>query len=605
MAKYELLEPVTRGSVETFVARRLSTDERVLVHIFECPEQRQDQPTVLWVLESFRAVAPAPPELVLGTGKYSGTSYAYLVTKLPESTVLQAWVRSYQAQEETKGKDALPDSAAVPDFSHSSKEVPPPHVWGTDQSGVVGRFDQPGETRLMLGALPADVKVPTESSDTPSARQTGAAGLADTTINFNGTDFGAVENARLRDPGEFTRQFSGLENLSEDTDLGTPPETPSQKGRPRFVAATDAGPGLVAESGTPDGSGSPSGMPNGASQASAPASASLAETARIAGVNLTAAPQPKESIDPASDKRDDTKSGEFTRFFQGPFHGERPSQTPNLSRAVSPPPKQPGEFTKIFGKNDGVPSQGAFASQSRFGEPPGEEDPGTLAPWFHNAGDRLRTSEAHDPTPQYTEIIDVNTRDFATFVRQPSPGVPIPPRAPVDSPAQPPVPEFWNGKNLPAAETTLTVGPEADGATRVFSARGRDSLDGSATRQDGPSDFTRIISGGLRNPSPSEEESLTPTESHGDFVKKLAAPPAVSPFRSSLPGPSPPPQFQQPGQHPHMPTPPGVPAPPLPPASPLGSAVPKPTGPPWTLIIVLNGLFIIAVLLVLYFALKH
>ena len=60
-AKYEFLESVTRGAVETFVARKVATDERVLVYIFECPEQPPNKPTVQWILESFRAVAPDPP----------------------------------------------------------------------------------------------------------------------------------------------------------------------------------------------------------------------------------------------------------------------------------------------------------------------------------------------------------------------------------------------------------------------------------------------------------------------------------------------------------------------------------------------------------------
>src|SRR5664279_1430312 len=111
-SKYEILEPVTSGSVETFVARSLATDERVLVHIFECPEQRPDQPTVQWVLQSFQAIASEPTGLVLATGRYSGTTYAYLVTKLPESAVLDAWVRSYQARRETPA--AAPASPQQP-----------------------------------------------------------------------------------------------------------------------------------------------------------------------------------------------------------------------------------------------------------------------------------------------------------------------------------------------------------------------------------------------------------------------------------------------------------------------------------------------------------
>src|SRR5215472_10263402 len=117
-AKYEILEPITRGSVETFVARVIATDARVLVHVFECPEQAPDQPTVQWVLDSFHAVAPDTPELVLGTGRYNATSYAYLVTKLPDNLALREWVRSYEAQEEAK-ETADPGSVAIPEGLHA------------------------------------------------------------------------------------------------------------------------------------------------------------------------------------------------------------------------------------------------------------------------------------------------------------------------------------------------------------------------------------------------------------------------------------------------------------------------------------------------------
>ena len=54
-----------------------------------------------------------------------------------------------------------------------------------------------------------------------------------------------------------------------------------------------------------------------------------------------------------------------------------------------------------------------------------------------------------------------------------------------------------------------------------------------------------------------------------------------------------------------MPVPPVVAPPPVPAAPPLGAA--KPAQVPWALILTLNGLFVLAVLLVLYFVLinKH
>ena len=106
--KYEILEAVGRGRVETFVARKVSTDQRVLVYVFEGREQGPEEPTVQWVLESFRALAPSPPELVVETGRYNGTSYAYLVTKLPDRAALQNWLRSYEAQPEATGQPEAP-----------------------------------------------------------------------------------------------------------------------------------------------------------------------------------------------------------------------------------------------------------------------------------------------------------------------------------------------------------------------------------------------------------------------------------------------------------------------------------------------------------------
>src|ERR1700681_699952 len=110
--KYELLDSLTTGGVETFVANDKIRGERVLVHILHCDPQRPNQPTVQWVLEAFRRVAPEPAGLVLEAGRYSGTLYAYLVTKMPEQAALANWVRLYQGQ----GRDTqeIPKPAGKP-----------------------------------------------------------------------------------------------------------------------------------------------------------------------------------------------------------------------------------------------------------------------------------------------------------------------------------------------------------------------------------------------------------------------------------------------------------------------------------------------------------
>ena len=101
--KYELLESLTTGAIETFAANDKVRGERVLVHIVDCAPQKPDQSTSDWVVESFRRLAPEPPGPILETGKYSGTKYAYLVTRPADEAAVRSWVRRYELQsQETK-----------------------------------------------------------------------------------------------------------------------------------------------------------------------------------------------------------------------------------------------------------------------------------------------------------------------------------------------------------------------------------------------------------------------------------------------------------------------------------------------------------------------
>jgi len=122
--KYELLESLTTGAVETFAANDKVRGERVLVHILDCAPQKPNQSTMDWVLESFHRVAPEPAGPVLETGKYSGTQYAYLVTKPADDAALKAWVRRYEIQ----GQDTQETSSArsKQGMDKLAEFVPPP-----------------------------------------------------------------------------------------------------------------------------------------------------------------------------------------------------------------------------------------------------------------------------------------------------------------------------------------------------------------------------------------------------------------------------------------------------------------------------------------------
>ena len=135
--KYELLESLTTGGVETFVANDKIRGERVLVHILECEAQKPNQPTVQWVLDQFRQIAPEPAGLVLETGRYSGTLYAYLVTKMPDEAALTKWVQLYRSQ----GHDTQ-DSPAPVAKPPAESEFPTAEITAKESSRVPGSVTQ-------------------------------------------------------------------------------------------------------------------------------------------------------------------------------------------------------------------------------------------------------------------------------------------------------------------------------------------------------------------------------------------------------------------------------------------------------------------------------
>jgi hypothetical protein len=99
--KYELVEPVTSGRINSFIARDLVTSEQALVHLFECTKQEGTQSPAVWVLQAFRSIAPSPPGLVTEAGTSQSGSLAYVITHMPSSAALRAWVQAYKLSTET------------------------------------------------------------------------------------------------------------------------------------------------------------------------------------------------------------------------------------------------------------------------------------------------------------------------------------------------------------------------------------------------------------------------------------------------------------------------------------------------------------------------
>jgi hypothetical protein len=178
--KYELLETLTTGTVETFVANDRIRGERVLVHIVECAPQKPDQTTAEWVLESFRKLAPEAPGLVLETGKYNGPKYAYVVVKPADDAKLKAWVRHYELQaDETKETKAhalrteiSSPAAGSPVSSQGATKQPAPASGSMTQ--LFRDYDSLAKSRTP--ELAATAELPSAKPD-PSTNLPGDSGL--------------------------------------------------------------------------------------------------------------------------------------------------------------------------------------------------------------------------------------------------------------------------------------------------------------------------------------------------------------------------------------------------------------------------------------------
>jgi hypothetical protein len=223
--KYELFDPVTTGRVETFVARDLTDGERVLVHVFESGPSPSDPPTGEWAVQAFRAAAPAPPGAVIDVGRYPGTAYAYLVTKVPEAEALQNWVAAYesypQQTQETQKPTPVTAAGPAPESGSATAVFSPPSKAADEASAT----PKPRENK----SGPAPVAVPDRIS-------TGRPGSF-TSMFQSAAPPAESGNAGVRSSdakgGEFTSFFRGpFTGKASDSPNATPyaPEPDSRPG---------------------------------------------------------------------------------------------------------------------------------------------------------------------------------------------------------------------------------------------------------------------------------------------------------------------------------------------------------------------------------------
>jgi hypothetical protein len=333
LGKYELLEQLTVGKVETFAAYPIGGGERLLVHVFALPAMIKSAPTNRDLLGYMEAISPPAMGTLLDAGRYDDGSQAYVVTKFPRDlTALHSWVESYKALAKDKHDttaEVVAEELWKDDSAEETKEIRPVEK-------PAGDF-----TRTFQSISPKEA--PARSGSHQELHPASDIAAAPTG-EFSVAQFGPVPSASSP-----TEQFMAA--LGEGSRLGGPtaPSATPPRAEPSFKPAI-------------------------------PSHAPLGDT--WAGQS---APGPLK--DPPSD---DPKPGEFTMFFKSPFAPPPVSSDPfTLEEMYAPAPasRPKSEFTQLFGA---APPAGA----SRPMEPEPLLEPASQGAGFTNIFGKVSQPEA-------------------------------------------------------------------------------------------------------------------------------------------------------------------------------------------------------------------
>jgi hypothetical protein len=553
--KYELFEAVTNGRVETFFAKDLANGERVLLHIFEAPEKKPDQPTVIWVLESFRKVAPEPPGLVLETGRYSGTTYAYLVTKLPDNASLQRWTQSYDSYVKETQESAIWSEGPPLVSPATSKDVSPRLDRPVESSTPMPSAKPPGDFTAAFSGLPSPVVSPSEAN---TANPTALDGIVS----------GSAQTPQ-REPGEFTKQFfSGFHELPKELAPQAPAKStretvapPKPEIPPNRTGTEAAAKAEATQSQPPKPAPSSGGLTGRSTPPSSRDSGGFTALFRSDFKSETKAAS--EGVGSPSKSRD-AEAGDFTDFFRGPFDGERPAETPAILPKLPDAPQRnaPGEFTRVFGSGKSSDLPAPSPLHSPVGDFSRQDEAGGSTQIFSGVGQPAVAPPANTPSQTWDPVAPKS--EVSPLSKEAAWTAPPLRASPPVTPSIEPIPQ----KASVSGTLREPEPPMPAGATHVFSVV-RPPLSSPPPVAGGPSEYTRIISGGMGSNT-------------ADKVP-IAPPKAAAPT---------PPKF----------APPAAPA--APKAPEMGKA-PKPKASYLPLVIILNVLLFLAILLIVYFELKH
>jgi hypothetical protein len=328
--------------------------------------------------------------------------------------------------------------------------------------------------------------------------------------------------------------------------------------------------------------------------------------------DVSPGPATSASMSPIPKPMPDKKTGEFTRFFRG--YSEAPSEPPASpfspgadvlgTRAREPEASHdsPGEFTKMFKADFAAPPESQEKPITARFDPrsPRPTQPIRLAPdpLPQRPISPVEASPFREPVSRAPDSSANATPSFApawSGQTTPTP-MPVSPATPFPRPPT-------ESQPMPANSLEPAWREDKSGATRLMTPPAAQQPS-PAPVSTGPSEFTRIISpisvpgGGPPPPGPSPA-AAPPTQlpSMQPHLPPVPAPPIA--MRTPVV-----PQAPAVPQVPPVPSLAAMPAPPPPAPAPQPGAPPSKLGSYLPLIITLNVLLLVAIAIVLYFALK-
>ncbi len=191
VGRFEILNPVVSGTVETFTAKDPSSGATVLLHLL--PADAADTPEKV-----FLEFAPGCPGKILDTGFDSDSKRAFVVTEYPKDRKsLLLWIKSLSA---------LPPKPAA-------KPAPPPSSTKSSSDGATRMFDP---AAMFGGMPPADVPQPP-----PPPTGDGATRMFDPSAIFGGAPAASADagSTKMFDPSAV---FGGAPSSPSTAGAATP-----------------------------------------------------------------------------------------------------------------------------------------------------------------------------------------------------------------------------------------------------------------------------------------------------------------------------------------------------------------------------------------------